>query len=78
MFLFYWKPEDFAQSFGSDDQAQLENKLVSNFKSYGDLVLELLQKTKARSVALAQSWRSSLEGLFGSPAHPNNFSPTSL
>lgn len=48
LFLFYWKPEDFAQSFGSDDQSQLENKLVSNFKSFGDLVLELLQKTRSR------------------------------
>ena len=56
LFLFYWKPEDFAQAFGSDDQSQLENKLVSNFKSFGDLVIELLQKTKQRqegSVGLA-------------------------
>ena len=48
LFLFYWKPEDFAQAFGSDDQSQLENKLVSNFKSYGDLLIDLLQKTKQR------------------------------
>lgn len=46
LFLFYWKPEDFAQAFGSDDQTQLENKLISNFKSFGELVLELLQKNK--------------------------------
>jgi hypothetical protein len=46
LFLFYWKPEDFAQSFGSDDQTQLENKLVSNFKSYGELIMDLLQKNK--------------------------------
>jgi hypothetical protein len=56
LFLFYWKPEDFAQAFGSDDQSQLENKLVSNFKSFGDLLIELLQKTKQSqqgSVSLA-------------------------
>jgi hypothetical protein len=47
LFLYYWKPEDFAQAYGSDDQSQLENKLLSNFKSFGDLVLELLQKSKA-------------------------------
>ena len=47
LFLFYWKPEDFAQAFGADDQTQLENKLISNFKSFGDLVIDLLQKTKA-------------------------------
>lgn len=56
LFLFYWKPEDFAQAYGSDDQIQLENKLVSNFKSYGELVIELLQKNKKHqdgSVSLA-------------------------
>lgn len=46
MFLFYWKPEDFAQAYGNDDQTSLENKLVSNFKSMGELTLELLQKAK--------------------------------
>ena len=46
LFLFYWKPEDFAQAYGTDDQEKLENKLTSNFKSFGDLVLELLQKSK--------------------------------
>ena len=46
LFLFYWKPEDFATAFGADDQTQLENKLVSNFKSFGDLVMDLLQKNK--------------------------------
>ena len=47
IFLFYWKPNDFSQLYGSDDQSSLENKLVSNFKSYGDLVLELLKKTQS-------------------------------
>lgn len=46
MFLFYWKPEDFAQAYGNDDQTSLENKLVSNFKSMGEMTLELLQKAK--------------------------------
>jgi hypothetical protein len=46
LFLFYWKPEDFASAFGSDDQSELENKLVSRFRSFGDLVQELLQKNK--------------------------------
>ena len=48
LFLFYWKPEDFVKAFGSDDQDQLENKLVSNFKSFGALVLELMQKNQNR------------------------------
>jgi hypothetical protein len=46
LFLFYWKPEDFARAYGSDDQTQMENKMVSCFKSLGDLVLELLRKNK--------------------------------
>jgi hypothetical protein len=46
LFLFYWKPEDFSQAYGTDDQSQLENKLVSNFKSFGSLVIEMLQKSK--------------------------------
>lgn len=45
IFLFYWKPEDFIEAYGSDDQSDLENMLISNFKSFGDLVLELLQKS---------------------------------
>ena len=49
LFLFYWKPNDFSQMYGSDDQQALENKLLSNFKSYGDLVLELIKKTKSVS-----------------------------
>ena len=48
IFLFYWKPEDFSEAYGSDDQGQLENQLVSNFKSFGDLVLELLQKSRGQ------------------------------
>jgi hypothetical protein len=57
LFLFYWKPEDFVKSFGSDDQDQLENKLVSNFKSFGALVLELMQKNQQRQSVNA-GWAS--------------------
>ena len=46
LFLFYWKPEDFSQAYGSDDMTALENKLLSNFRSFGALVLELIQKTQ--------------------------------
>lgn len=53
IFLFYWKPNDFSQLYGSDDQSSLENKLVSNFKSYGDLVLELLKKTQSAVSGIA-------------------------
>ncbi len=47
LFLFYWKPEDFAAAYGADDQSQLENKFLSNFKAFGQLVLELLKKNKS-------------------------------
>lgn len=44
VFLFYWKPEDFSHLYGSDDQSSLEDMLVSNFKQFGELVLELMKK----------------------------------
>lgn len=48
LFLFYWKPRDFEDAYGTDDMTNLENQLLSNFKSYGSLVLELLRKSKKR------------------------------
>jgi len=46
LFLFYWKPGDYQDLYGTDDMTNLENKLLSNFKSWGDMVLDLIQKTK--------------------------------
>lgn len=43
LFMLFWKPKDFADTFGSDDLPNLENKLIGVFISYGDLVLELRQ-----------------------------------
>jgi hypothetical protein len=45
LFLFYWKPGDYQSMFGADDMSGLENRLLSVFRSYGDLVLTLLKKT---------------------------------
>lgn len=53
LFLFYWKPEDFSQAYGSDDMTALENKLLSNFRSFGALVLELIQKTNPTATGTA-------------------------
>jgi len=44
LFLFYWKPQDFEKAFGVDDMTNLENMILSNFKSLGDLVLKFLKK----------------------------------
>ena len=44
LFLLHWKPEDFQERYGADDLAELENMLVSNFKSFGELVLDLIKK----------------------------------
>jgi hypothetical protein len=52
LFLFYWKPEDFSSLYGSDDQSNLESMLLFNFKSLGDLVIELLRKTKFHTTGL--------------------------
>lgn len=46
LFLLYWKPEDFSESYGTDDQNELENQLLSNFKSWGDMVLSFLLKNE--------------------------------
>ena len=56
LFLFYWKPEDFADLYGDNDQSGLENNLLSNFSSFGDLVLELLKKRKAFSRSVGNSY----------------------
>lgn len=50
LFLFYWKPRDFEDAYGSDDMTNLENQLLSNFKSYGSLVLDLLKRSKKRKI----------------------------
>lgn len=47
LFLFYWKPGDFQEAYGVDDMTNLENELLSNFRGFGDLVLNLLKKSKA-------------------------------
>lgn len=49
LFLFYWRPEDFIEAYGTDDQAEIENMLISSFQSDGDLVLELLKKSPEMS-----------------------------
>jgi hypothetical protein len=56
IFLFYWKPEDFSDLYGSDDQSSLENLLLSNFKSFGELVLELLKKTQSYTESVGRSY----------------------
>jgi hypothetical protein len=47
--LFYWKPGDFQDAYGIDDMTDMESDLRSNFKSFGDFVLDLLKKSRAKS-----------------------------
>lgn len=44
LFLFYWRPEDFVELYGADDQSKIENMLISAVQSFGDLLLELKKK----------------------------------
>ena len=46
LFLIYWKPQDFKQAYGSDDVSDKENELLSNFRSVGTLLLELMKQGK--------------------------------
>jgi hypothetical protein len=50
LFLFYWKPRDFEDAYGADDMTNLENQILSNFKSFGSLVLDLLKRSKKRKL----------------------------
>ena len=45
LFLYYWKNKDFAERYGTDALAEMEDLLRSVFKSYGDLVLTLRKKS---------------------------------
>jgi hypothetical protein len=45
LFLFFWKPSDFQDAYGSDDMYNLEQELLSNFKQFGALLLNLKQKS---------------------------------
>lgn len=47
LFLLYWKPEDFKDSYGADDLQAKENEILSNFKSLGSITLELLKRNKS-------------------------------
>ena len=44
LFLFYWKNEEFAERYGEEDLAELEDMIRGVFKSFGDLVLKLREK----------------------------------
>jgi hypothetical protein len=45
LFLFYWKNEEFSNRYGSEDMAEMEDMIRGVFKSFGDLVLKLKQKS---------------------------------
>ena len=45
LFLFYWKNEEFAERYGTEDLAEMEDSIRGVFKSFGDLVLQLRQKS---------------------------------
>jgi hypothetical protein len=45
LLLFYWKPEDWKDLYGSDDRSELEGQLLSSFKGFGDLLLDLLKRS---------------------------------
>jgi hypothetical protein len=44
LFLFFWKPGEFQDAYGLDDMQNLEDELLSNFQTLGDLTLSLLRK----------------------------------
>ena len=45
LFLFYWKNDEFVERYGVNDIQEMEDLMRSVFKSFGDLVLKLKEKT---------------------------------
>jgi len=45
LLLFYWKPEDWKDLYGGDDRSELEGQLLSSFKGFADLLLDLLKRS---------------------------------
>jgi len=45
LFMFHWKNEDFADRFGVDSMPEMEDTLTSIYKSYGDLILKLRERS---------------------------------
>lgn len=45
VFLLYWKPGALQDIYGADDMKDMEDEILSNFKSQGDLLLKLLKKS---------------------------------
>lgn len=44
LFLFYWKSEDFVERFGSEKIVELEETLHGVYRSFGNLILDLMTK----------------------------------
>ena len=49
LFIFYWKNEDFAERYGEEELATMEDLIRGVFKSFGDLVLKLKEKSVSGS-----------------------------
>jgi hypothetical protein len=47
LFIFYWKNDEFAERYGEQDLAGIEDLLRNVFKSFGTLVLHLQEKSVA-------------------------------
>ena len=54
LFLLYWKPDVLAERYGREDIIQLEDNLKNVFKSLGDIVLVLKQKSISPEPAFDQ------------------------
>ena len=55
LFITYWSPSSMLSLYGSDDLSTMENNMLSAFKGYGDIVLELLKKTKDSQVNITSA-----------------------
>jgi hypothetical protein len=49
LFLLYWKNEDWAERYGTQDMGDMEDMIKSVFKNFGDMTLKLKQKATDQS-----------------------------
>jgi len=47
LFLLFWKPGEFDDAWGPEERQSTEDEMLANFKSFGDMVLHLLHKSKS-------------------------------
>ena len=63
LFLFYFKPKDFEEAYGADDMQSQENNFLNALRTIGDLLLDLLRRSRANGKSGVPEQGSAVEML---------------